>query len=51
MAYRDKLKALLVPGERKLLARLSTPQKIQDYLHNTESGNWQDIPEEQTAET
>ena len=25
-------------------------QKIQDYLHNAESGNWQDIPEEQTAE-
>src|SRR5687768_18435391 len=25
-------------------------QKILDYLHNTESGNWQDIPEEQTAE-
>ena len=25
-------------------------QKILDYLHNTESGNWQDIPEEQAAE-
>lgn len=25
-------------------------QKILDYLHNRESGNWQDIPEEQTAE-
>ena len=25
-------------------------QKILDYLHNKESGNWQDIPEEQTAE-
>lgn len=25
-------------------------QKILDYLHNTEPGNWQDIPEEQTAE-
>src|SRR5688500_11038415 len=24
-------------------------QKIMDYLHNNESGNWQDIPEEQTA--
>lgn len=24
--------------------------KIQDYLHSTESGNWQDVPEEQTAE-
>jgi len=24
--------------------------KILDYLHNNESGNWQDIPEEQTAE-
>jgi diadenylate cyclase len=26
-------------------------QKILDYLHNAESGNWQDIPEEQTAES
>ncbi|MEX2232596.1 MAG: diadenylate cyclase CdaA [Cyclobacteriaceae bacterium] len=26
-------------------------QKILDYLHNTEAGNWQDIPEEQTAES
>lgn len=25
-------------------------QKILDYLHNNESSNWQDIPEEQTAE-
>lgn len=25
-------------------------QKILDYLHNTEASNWQDIPEEQTAE-
>lgn len=25
-------------------------QKVLDYLHNAESGNWQDIPEEQTAE-
>lgn len=25
-------------------------KKILDYLHNNESGNWQDIPEEQTAE-
>ncbi|HEU5146493.1 MAG TPA: diadenylate cyclase CdaA [Chryseosolibacter sp.] len=25
-------------------------QKILDYLHNRESGNWQDIPEEQAAE-
>lgn len=25
-------------------------QKILDYLHNRESGNWQNIPEEQTAE-
>lgn len=24
-------------------------QKIMDYLHNNESGNWQDIPEEQAA--
>lgn len=24
--------------------------KIQDYLHSTESGNWQDVPEEQIAE-
>ena len=23
-------------------------QKILDYLHNTESGNWHDIPQEQT---
>ncbi|HET9487353.1 MAG TPA: diadenylate cyclase CdaA [Chryseosolibacter sp.] len=26
-------------------------QKILDYLHNTESGNWQDVPAEQTAES
>lgn len=26
-------------------------QRILDYLHNNESGNWQDIPEEQTAES
>lgn len=25
-------------------------KKIQDYLHNTESGNWLDVPEEETAE-
>jgi len=25
-------------------------QKILDYLHNRESGNWQSVPEEQTAE-
>jgi diadenylate cyclase len=25
-------------------------QKILDYLHNTESGSWHDVPEEQTAE-
>jgi uncharacterized protein (TIGR00159 family) len=25
-------------------------QKIMDYLHNAESGNWLDIPEEETAE-
>lgn len=32
MTYKDKLKALLTPAERKLFAKLSTPQKIQDYL-------------------
>ncbi|MEO5600029.1 MAG: diadenylate cyclase CdaA [Cyclobacteriaceae bacterium] len=26
-------------------------QKILDYLHNSESGNWLDIPEEETAES
>ncbi len=32
MAYKDKLKALLSPAERRILRKLSTPQKIQDYL-------------------
>ena len=32
MAYKDKLKALLAPEERRLFAKLSTPQRIQDYL-------------------
>jgi len=30
--YVDKIKALLTPPERKLFQKLSTPQKIQDYL-------------------
>ncbi len=32
MTYKDKLKSLLTPVEQKLFAKLSTPQKIQDYL-------------------
>ena len=32
MAYKDKLKALLTPAEQAVLRKLSTPQKIQDYL-------------------
>lgn len=32
MTYRDKLQALLSPTERRLLQKLSTPNKIQDYL-------------------
>ena len=31
-AYRRRLRALLSPAERRLFARLSSPQKIQDYL-------------------
>ncbi|MDB5238454.1 MAG: hypothetical protein JWM46_724 [Candidatus Kaiserbacteria bacterium] len=30
--YKDKIKAALTPLERKLFTKLSTPQKIQDYL-------------------
>jgi hypothetical protein len=30
--YADRLKAILTPPERRLLGRLSSPQKIQDYL-------------------
>src|SRR3990167_3329698 len=32
MAYYNKLKAILSPIERKVFARLNSPQKIQDYL-------------------
>jgi diadenylate cyclase len=32
------------------LKLIQVEQKILDYLHNAETGNWQDIPEEQTAE-
>jgi hypothetical protein len=32
VTYQEKLKALLTPTERKVFAKLSTPQKIQDYL-------------------
>jgi len=31
-AYRTALRALLTPAERRLFARLDTPQKIQDFL-------------------
>ena len=30
--YVDKIKALLSPTERKIFQKLTTPQKIQDYL-------------------
>ncbi|OGG51037.1 hypothetical protein A2763_04165 [Candidatus Kaiserbacteria bacterium RIFCSPHIGHO2_01_FULL_54_36] len=30
--YAERIKALLSPAERKIIARLTTPQKIQDYL-------------------
>ena len=30
--YRDALRALLAPAERRLFARLDTPQKVQDFL-------------------
>ena len=32
MTYQDRLKAVLSPVERKILAKLNTAQKIQDYL-------------------
>ncbi len=32
MSYRDRVRALLTPHEDRLLKKLSTPQKIQDYL-------------------
>lgn len=32
MDYKEKLQALLSPAERRILRKLSTPQKIQDYL-------------------
>ncbi|MBV9260778.1 MAG: hypothetical protein JO205_05350 [Pseudolabrys sp.] len=32
LSYRDRLCAILTPAERRLLARLDTPKKIQDYL-------------------
>lgn len=32
MTYQERLRALLSPKERTILARLSTPQKVQDYL-------------------
>ncbi|MBP7770728.1 MAG: hypothetical protein KA066_02340 [Candidatus Pacebacteria bacterium] len=32
MTYKNKLKSLLTPAEQKLFAKLSTPNKIQDYL-------------------
>jgi hypothetical protein len=32
VTYKEKLKSLLNPTERKLLSKLSTPNKIQDYL-------------------
>lgn len=32
MLYRDRLRAILTPNERAALKRLTTPQKIQDYL-------------------
>ena len=31
-AYRNRLRALLTPAERRVLARLNTPQKIQTFL-------------------
>jgi hypothetical protein len=31
-AYRNRLRALLTPAERRLFARLDTPQKIQNFL-------------------
>jgi hypothetical protein len=32
LAYRNALRALLTPAERRLFARLDTPQKVQDFL-------------------
>src|SRR3989344_2594968 len=32
MTYTNKLKMVLSPAERKVLAKLNSPQKIQDYL-------------------
>lgn len=32
MRYQDKLDAILTPDERKLFKKLSTPQRVQDYL-------------------
>lgn len=32
MDYKDKLKAVLSPAERKILAQLNSPKKVQDYL-------------------
>lgn len=32
MSYRDKIKAVLSPAERKILAQLNSPKKVQDYL-------------------
>ena len=32
MTYRQKIDALLSPIERRIFAKLSTPQKVQDYL-------------------
>lgn len=33
------------------LKLIQVEQKILDYLHNAESGNWKDIPQEETAES
>lgn len=32
MAYKDRLKAVLSPAERRIFAKLNSPKKIQDYL-------------------
>jgi hypothetical protein len=32
MAYRDRIKVLLTPPEKRIFGGLTTPQKIQDYL-------------------
>ena len=31
--YRERLRAILTPAERKIFSKLTTPQKIQDYLN------------------